>query len=100
MKTTIVRCLVFAALTACVLLNSGCATLIAAHLKNKLPPVKAEELTVTVNIAALGGGTLSVTNLTNEGGVLKAGEFHEQINTPSGSLKIDGKGVELSVRKQ
>jgi hypothetical protein len=80
--------------------NTGCVAFVAAQLKNKLPPVQAEELTVSVNIAAIGGGSIATKGLTNKDGVAKAAEFSEEINTPSGSLKITGKNVEIGQIKK
>ena len=93
------RILILASLGIALLFTSGCATLIGSQLLGKMPAIQAETLTVTVNVAGVGGGTIETKGVTNDGVTLKAAEYHEQINTPTGSLKIDGTNVSIPAKK-
>jgi len=87
----------FILLSVLLLLNSGCASIIIASLNNKLPIRSAKSLKVTANIAAVGGGSLEVKNVTTDPktGAVTAGEYKQAVNTGGGSVLIEGEDVEL-----
>lgn len=97
MKTRLILTL---AAIAGLLLNSGCASLIALQLKNKLPKVEAESLVVSVNIVGVGGGSAETKGQHyDDAGNLIMQEFHETISTGAGGVKIDGTGVKVPAQK-
>ena len=80
--------------------QTGCATLIALQLKNKLPKVEAESLVVSVNIVGIGGGSAETKGQHYDAdGNLVFAEFHETISTGTGGVKIDGTGVKIPAQK-
>lgn len=80
-------------------LLSGCATFVNRSLQGQLPIADAKQLKVVVNVAAVGGGSIEVKDVTTDPatGAVTAGEFHEVITTGGGSVTIDG--VEVKLRK-
>lgn len=97
MKTSLVlRVLLLVALLGAALSTSGCATAIVAQLRNKLPKVEADELSVDVTIAGIGGGKVVTKGQHfDEKGNLVLDEIHETVKTGASSLVIDGKGIKI-----
>lgn len=81
-------------------LCSGCASLVAGAMNGKLPITSARNLKVEASIAAVGGGTLEVSNLATDPvtGVVTAGTYHETITTGGGQLIIHGE--EVTIKKK
>ena len=95
-----IKIVTLSALSALALSVSGCATMIATSLKNKLPKVEAEELTVAVQIATVGGGSATVKDQKYDAdGNLVVGEIDEVISTGASQVTIKGKKVKLYQKK-
>lgn len=88
----------FAILILCCSMFSltGCASLVVASLKGKLPITNADHIKVSVNVAVMGGGSIEVNNVhTNPDGSVVAGQYLESIQTGGGSVQIEGTNVQL-----
>lgn len=96
MKT--ILCLLFSAL--CLLSQSGCTAIVAAQLKGKLPNGAAKSYSVSINIVGAGGGSITAKDVVSQDGKLTAGEYHSQINTAGGTIKVDAEQVEISALKK
>lgn len=93
--------LLLCALGVSVVINSGCVALIAARQRAALPPGYVGEAKVTVNIAGLGGGSLHVKDATKGAdGSLAVGEYHSEINTATGVVKVDIIDASLDAAKK
>ncbi len=78
------------------LFSSGCATVVVAQLKGKMPHVEADELAVRLRWAGVQVGVLETSGLHYDAnGNLIATSFHEDIGTPTGGIEITGKNVKI-----
>ena len=76
--------------------SSGCVAIVAAKQRAALPPGHIGAGKVVVNIPAVGGGTLEVKEATKGAdGSLKVGEYHSEIQTAYGMVKVDLIDAEL-----
>ena len=90
------RIFIFAAAFAVLLSQSGCATLVALQMKNKLPQFEAKEISVQLSWAGVQVGIIEAKGLIRDkDGNLVAETFHEEIGTPTGGVKITGTGVKV-----
>lgn len=85
MKTIVTLC------ALCVgLLNTGCVALIAAKQRAAILPGHVGEAKVVVNIPIAGGGSLHLVDaLKAADGTLSFAEYHSEIQTSYGMVKVD-----------
>lgn len=96
MKKTIIVSLVGAVLLQ---LLTGCATVVALQLNGKMPHVEADDLTVQASYMGVQVGMVRLIGAKYDAdGNLVVAEFHEEIGTPTGGLRIDGHNVKLPTK--
>lgn len=101
MSPRVLRIAALALLLAASAMSSGCVALIAARQRAALPPGYVGEARVTVNISGVGGGSLHVKDaIKGADGSLAVGEYHSEINTAGGVVKVDIIDANLDATKK
>lgn len=83
------------------LAGSGCVALIAAKQRAALPPGHVGEAKIVVNIPMAGGGSLHVVDAEKTSdGTLSFAEYHSEIQTSYGMVKVDIIDGQIDGRKK
>lgn len=77
-------------------LSSGCASIILAQMRGKMPQAEADEIALKVRWAGMVVGSTEAKNAHyDDSGRLIIEELHEEVGTPAAGISIDGKGIKI-----